>query len=43
MTDGDDRKKGPDTASRRKFVKQLGGGAALAAATGLGSARRAAR
>ena len=38
MTDGDDRKKGPDTASRRKFVKQLGGGAALAAATGLGSA-----
>ena len=38
MTDGDDRKKGPDTASRRRFVKQLGGGAALAAATGLGSA-----
>jgi len=38
MTDTADGKKSPATASRRRFVKQLGGGAALAAATGLGSA-----
>ena len=32
------RQTSPASASRRRFVKQLGGGAALAAATGLGSA-----
>ena len=37
MTDKADRKKSPASASRRRFVKQLGGGTALAAATGLGS------
>jgi glycine/D-amino acid oxidase-like deaminating enzyme len=38
MTEKADRKSKPASASRRRFVKQLGGGAALAAATGLGSA-----
>ena len=38
MKDKGNRKQNPASASRRKFVKQLGGGAALAAATGLGSA-----
>jgi len=38
MTEKSDLQKSPASASRRKFVKQLGGGAALAAATGLGSA-----
>src|SRR3972149_5514270 len=38
MTDHENQKQNPASASRRRFVKQLGGGAALAAATGLGSA-----
>jgi glycine/D-amino acid oxidase-like deaminating enzyme len=38
MNNKSNRQKNPASASRRKFVKQLGGGAALAAATGLGNA-----
>ena len=37
MEEKGDPRKSPASTSRRKFVKQLGGGAALAAATGIGS------